>query len=356
MTGPISSVTIDFNPRVVRKIAIWSGSLLAFVGLLIVVPPLKTVMIILVIALFAAMLLNPIVDFFENRGIDRLLAVALVFAVLFLLFVLSIEFVVPIVSHEVEQMSSSLETQSSDQIIGKFQKSLGDAVPLLANPMIQTELKGQLDALLQKSLSLLIGLLSAVVNMVMLGFITFFFLKDGRRMKKAVVSWVPNRYFEMGLIIIHKTGVRLGRYLRGQLLVATIVGALSICALYLLGIRYYFFIGVIAGLANMIPYFGPLVGAIPAMVIALVDSGSIGPVVAVAVAFASIQLFENIFVSPFIVSKSVEVHPLTVIIVILIGGQLLGIFGMLMAVPVASIIKVTAKELYWGFKNYRILA
>ncbi|MFQ6114113.1 MAG: AI-2E family transporter, partial [bacterium] len=62
----------------------------------------------------------------------------------------------------------------------------------------------------------------------------------------------------------------------------------------------------------------------------------------------------NIFVSPFIVSKSVELHPLTIIIMILIGGQLLGIFGMLLAVPVASIIKVTAQELYWGLKNYRI--
>jgi predicted PurR-regulated permease PerM len=121
-----------------------------------------------------------------------------------------------------------------------------------------------------------------------------------------------------------------------------------------LGIRYYFFIGVMAGLANMIPYFGPLVGAIPAMIIALWDFGAIGPVAAVAVAFASIQLFENIFISPFIVSKSVELHPLTVIIVILIGGQLVGIFGMLMAVPIASIIKVTAKELYWGVRNYRI--
>ncbi len=354
MTTPISSLTIQFKPKAIRKIAIWAGALLAFVGLLVILPPLKSVLIILVIALFAAMLLNPVVDFFENRGINRLLAVVLVFTVIVFLIAVGIEFLAPVVSHEVEQMSAALQGQSSDQMIGKFQKSLAKAIPLLANPMFQNELKGQLDALLQKSLSLLLGMLSAVVDMVMLGFITFFFLKDGRRMKKAVVSWVPNRYFEMALIILHKTAQRLGSYLRGQLLVAAIVGALSITALYLLGIRYYFFIGVMAGMANMIPYFGPLVGAIPAMIIALWDSGAIGPVAAVAVAFASIQLFENIFISPFIVSKSVELHPLTVIIVILIGGQLLGIFGMLMAVPIASIIKVTAKELYWGFKNYRI--
>ena len=85
------------------------------------------------------------------------------------------------------------------------------------------------------------------------------------------------------------------------------------------------------------------------------NDGSLEIVAVVAVAFATIQLFENIFVSPFIVSKSVELHPMTVIIVILIGGQLVGIFGMLLAVPTASIIKVTARELHWGLKNYRIL-
>lgn len=354
MTGPISSLTIQFNPKAMRKIAIFVGVLLAFAGLLIILPPLKSVMIILVIALFTSMLLNPIVDFFENRGIERLLAVILLFTAIIFLIVLGIEFLAPVVSHEVDQMSAALQTQSSDDLIQKFQQSLGKAIPLLSNPMIQAEIKGQLDALLQKSLTMLIGMLSGVVNMVMLGFITFFFLKDGRRMKKTVVSWVPNRYFEMALIILHKTAQRLGSYLRGQLVVAAIVGALSIIALYLLNIRYFFFIGVMAGLANMIPYFGPLVGAIPAMIIALLDNGSIGPVAAVAVAFASIQLFENVLVSPFIVSKSVELHPLTVIVVILIGGQLLGIFGMLMAVPIASIIKVSAKELYWGVRNYRI--
>lgn len=356
MTSPITSLTVNYTPKAVKKIAIWSGALLLFVALLIILPPLKSVVISLIIALFATMLLNPVVDFFENRGIDRLLAVVLVFMASIFLMVIAVKFFAPVVSHEIEQMSAGLQNQSPEEMALKFQERLGKAMPLMRNPLIQAKIKEQLDALLQKSLSLTIQMFSAVMDMVMLGFITFFFLKDGRRMKKAVVRWVPNRYFEMALIILHKTEQQLGKYLRGQLLVAIIVGALSVAALYLLHIRYYFFIGTMAGLANMIPYFGPVVGAVPAMIIALMDYGSFGPVAAVAVAFASIQLFENIFISPFIVSRSVELHPLSVIIVILIGGQLLGIFGMLLAVPVACILKVTIKELYWGFKNYRIFA
>ncbi|MFQ5753452.1 MAG: AI-2E family transporter, partial [bacterium] len=275
-------------------------------------------------------------------------------AVMIIIGVMGFEFLAPVVSNEIQQINTGIQNQASGQTIRQLQEKLGDKIPLLANLMVQEELNKQIDALLKKSFSMVVNVLSAVVGLVMMVFITFFFLKDGRRMKKTVVSWVPNRYFEMALIILHKISTQLGRYIRGQLLVAAIVGTLSIMALYLLDIRYYFFIGAMAGLANMIPYFGPLVGAIPAVIIALIDTGSFGAVAAVAVAFASIQLFENIFVSPFIVSKSVELHPLTIIIAILIGGQLMGIFGMLLAVPAASIIKVTAQELIWGFKNYRI--
>jgi predicted PurR-regulated permease PerM len=239
--------------------------------------------------------------------------------------------------------------------LDKIQEKLGESIPLLANPALQDEIRAEVDAIVKRSFSMVVSFLSAIVSIVMLAFITFFFLKDGRTMKKAIISWMPNRYFEMTLIIVHKINTQLGRYLRGQLFVASIVGAMSIFALYLLDIRYYFFIGAIAGIANMIPYFGPIVGAVPAIVIALIDTGSLGAVASVAVAFACVQLIENVAVSPFVVSKSVELHPLTIIIVILVGGQLLGIFGMLLAVPAASIIKVTSQEIAWGIRNYRVL-
>ncbi len=329
--------------------------LAAFVSLLWLLPALRSVINLVIFALFLAFLLDPIVNFLENRGVDRLVAVVFVFLLIVFLAVLGVRFLTPVITNEIHQMSQGLENQSSVDVIRLIEERLGDTVPILTNPRLQAELRDALDGLLARSMSILLSLLSGMVSLVMVAFITFFFLKDGRRMKKAVVSWVPNRYFEMALIILHKTSTQLGRYLRGQLFVASIVGALSVTALYLLNVRYYFFIGTMAGLANMIPYFGPLVGAIPAILIAFIDTGSMGAVAAVAVAFASIQLFENVFVSPFVVSKSVELHPLTIIIAILVGGQLAGIVGMLLAVPTASIIKVAVRELMWGLKNYRIL-
>lgn len=354
MAEAIRNYTIKIRPRNVKRIIAWAVVLFAFVTLLRFVPAIQSVLTLITVALFLAFLLDPIVTFLENHGIKRLLAAVLVFAVIVFLAIVGFKFLTPKVTKEIHQISVGLNEQSGADILQMLRDKLGDDVPILSNPMVQQEIKTKVDDIMRKSFSMVVNVLSAVVSTVMLAFITFFFLKDGRRMKKAVVSWVPNRYFEMTLIILHKTSSQLGRYIRGQLLVAFIVGALSIFALTLLEVRYAFFIGAIAGLANMIPYFGPIAGAVPAVIIVLIDTGSMGAVAAVAVAFASIQLFENVFVSPVIVSRSVSLHPLTIIIVILVGGQLMGIFGMLLAVPTASIIKVTAQELAWGFRNYRI--
>ncbi len=349
-------LSVRFNPGTIRKTLSVLALILGFAALLILIPLLQSVFTILIIAFFLALILNPIVNFLENRGIARLLASVLVFAMILFLGGVGFKFLAPRITKEIKQLSSGVDEQSPGETLQKLQENLGNKIPFLSNPMIQKALKTKIDGLLKKTFSLVVNILSAVVSIIMLAFITFFLLKDGRRMMKTVVSWVPNRYFEMTLIILHKTGTQLGRYIRAQLLVASIVGSLSILALYLLEIKYAFFIGAMAGLANMIPYFGPIVGAVPAIIMALIhNDGSLEIVAVVAVAFATIQLFENIFVSPFIVSKSVELHPMTVIIVILIGGQLVGIFGMLLAVPTASIIKVTARELHWGLKNYRIL-
>jgi len=332
----------------------WTVLGVALIALLSLLPMLQSVLTLLIFAVFLAFVLDPIVSFMENRGVNRVLAAALVFITIGLLVSVSLKILAPVISTEVSQLSAGMQDPSSGGLWDKLKEKLGDDFPLLTNPMVDREVRAKLDQIAAKSFSTVVGIVPAIVSFVMLAFMTFFFLIDGRGMKKTVVSWVPNRYFEMSLNILHKMSKQLGRYIRGQLLVALIVGALSILALQLLQVRYAFFIGATAGFANMIPYFGPIVGAVPAMVIAFMDTGSFGAVAGVAVAFASIQLFENVFVSPFIVSKSVSLHPLTIIVVILTGGQLMGILGMLFAVPAASIFKVTAQELSWGIKHYRI--
>ncbi len=333
--------------------AVGAALLFLFLGVISLLPTLRSVLLIIVMAMFLSILLTPFVNFCEYRGVNRALASVLVFAVIIFLASMGFKLLAPVVSQQVKELSSGLNDQSPAQVMQLVREKIGDNIPVLSNPSVQAEIEKKVGEILKHSFTVVADVLSAVMSTIMIAFMTFFFLKDGRRIKKALIGWVPNRYFEVALMLQHKIVTQLGRYIRGQLLVAFIVGALSTLALYFLGVRYYFFIGAMAGLANMIPYFGPIVGALPAVVIAFLDTGEVGLVAAVIVAFASIQLIENVVVSPVIVAKSVELHPLVIIVVILIGGQLMGVFGMLLAVPAASIVKVTACELAWAMKHYR---
>jgi predicted PurR-regulated permease PerM len=110
-----------------------------------------------------------------------------------------------------------------------------------------------------------------------------------------------------------------------------------------------------AGLANLIPYIGPVAGAIPAILITLVQGGDNMMIIKIIIAFSIVQFIDNFLVQPLVLSKTVNLHPLIIVFVVIIGGQFFGLLGMLLAVPVAGIIKVTSRELYIGIKKFHIL-
>jgi predicted PurR-regulated permease PerM len=199
-------------------------------------------------------------------------------------------------------------------------------------------------------------MVSALGHMIIIPFIVFFFLKESRELKKLIVQAMPNRWFEMALSLIHKISLQLGRFIRGQLLDSAIVGLMITIALLILDLRYAIFIGILAGLANMIPYLGPIVGGIPAVLVSVMDNGDFSGVPSIILAFALIKIIDDVIVQPLVVSKSVELHPVLVILAIVAGGNLGGVFGMIIAVPLTSIVKVTISILYWGFTHYYIFS
>ena len=134
-----------------------------------------------------------------------------------------------------------------------------------------------------------------------------------------------------------------------------IIGLLSTIALWILDVPYYMLIGLFAGLANMIPYVGPMAGAVTAALVVLFSAGSSQQILLVVVAFLTVQLLDNVLVQPLVVAKSVDLHPLIIIFAVIIGGQFFGILGMLLAVPTAGIIKVLGSEFYSGARKYNIL-
>lgn len=217
----------------------------------------------------------------------------------------------------------------------------------------QTYGRQLIDVMLGGTAELLSGVVSGIMLIAIVPFVAFFYLKEGRRITHGLVELVPNEYFEMTLNLLHSINNAIGGYIRGQLLAVGIVALLSVTGLALLEMPYALPVGVVAGLANMIPYLGPLIGIISASIVALATTSGTAIVTKVILLFLVIQVIDNILIQPIVIAKSVDLHPLIVMVVVMIGSDLWGIVGMLIAVPATGILKVSVQTIYEGLKGYR---
>jgi predicted PurR-regulated permease PerM len=196
---------------------------------------------------------------------------------------------------------------------------------------------------------------SFLVNLLLVPFIAYFMVRDGKALKRNLVEMVPNRYFEMALMIFNRADQQIGGYLRGRLIECILVGMTqAVC----MGIASLFvpqpqilLIATVCGITNMIPYLGPVMGTIFGALLYLGSGLPISSVYGLIAAAAGAHVIDNIFIAPAVLSQNVDLHPLTVALVLVIGGELLGTVGLLIAIPVASTIKVIAQEFY---ANYRL--
>ena len=208
-----------------------------------------------------------------------------------------------------------------------------------------------------KQIPRLIGqVLSGVTYVIIVPLVLFFFLGEGRAIKRTLIELVPNRYFELVLNLVYRIEVQLGGYVRGMVLSVTIVSLLSISLLYLIGLEHFLVIGLFAGLTNVIPYLGPVVGIVAGIIAAVLQYSALsaGVIVPVVIVFVIVQIIDNVFIAPVVVARSVNLHPLLVIFAVLVGSQLFGAVGMLLAVPATAVIKVSAQTIYEAWKSYSV--
>jgi len=235
-----------------------------------------------------------------------------------------------------------------------LQSWLGDEFDLVA--LVKEQGDTLIDTLLGSTTVFLGGVVSGLTFVVIVPFVAFFFLKEGRHITRGIIELVPNAYFELCLNVLHQINGQIGGYIRGQILATSVVATLAVSALYIIDLKYALPIGLLAGVANMIPFLGPLIGIISASIVALATGGEFAMALVgkVVIIFLVIQLIDNIAIQPTVVAKSVEMHPLMVLFVVMVGSQLMGIVGMLVAVPLTGIIKVSAHTIYTGIRGYKL--
>lgn len=353
-------ININLNKEFFVRLSKWFIILLIFGLIMVFLLTIKILMITLVVSILLAFFLDPMVRIMEVYNINRICAIIVTFIIIIAAAALGITFVMPLFSTEIQSISANLQLKHPSALTDEVKTTIEKNFPFMKQSGLSNELAVYLHYILEDLIKESIDILSEFVHVISMAFtvpvFTFFLLKDGQRIKKALVKLVPNRYFEMALILIHKICQQLGVYIRGQLLDAFIIGILSSLTLYLLNVRYAFLIGTFAGCANIIPHFGPIVGAIPAIFITLMETGSFTLALLISVSFITIQLLDYLFISHIVVFKHIHLHPIVVFIVVFIGGYLMGAIGMVVAALLTGILKVTIAELTWGFKHYRMFA
>lgn len=330
--------------------------LAALSGALIFLISVGDLVKLIVIAALLAYIIDPLANLFESRGMSRTSATVVIFSAISLIIAVSLSVFLPILFQEVMAIQSGLDSGETSAVISRIESSIKANLGFMGVKDIDLAEK------LHKTMvyigdwifNHILDVVSLVIHLVVTPFIIFFLLKDGRKIKRQFISMVPNRYFEFSLNLLYKMDMQLGNYLRGQFLDACVVGILSVFALWLLGVKYFLIIGVFAGLANLIPYLGPVAGVTPAVLITILDSGDMTLAFYIIIAFALIKLVDDALVQPLIVGRSVKMHPLLVLLAIIVGGKFFGVLGMILSVPVAGFIKVLIQESVANFRRYRL--
>jgi predicted PurR-regulated permease PerM len=307
----------------------------------------------IVIALILAYLFNPLVTVLEKRGIGRTLAIALVFcAVLALLAAISTFFVVSI-QGEFQDVRINLP-EYANRIYGYIPQWLKVWFGIETQAKLYQQINAALETLrgasadifkeafifLKKAFASTLSFILALLGYVLTPIYLYYFLKDLPQMKRALRDMTPERFRQRSLEKFEEIHEILSAFVRGQLSVCAILAVLYSIGLYFIGIDMAIATGTLAGITFIIPYFGTILGIVFSMTLALLKFHDLLHPLLCLGWFGIVQGVEGGIITPRIVGEKVGLHPIVTILALLIGGQLFGILGMLLAVPVTAVLKV----------------
>jgi predicted PurR-regulated permease PerM len=300
--------------------------------------------LLLLLSATLAYLLNPIVKIAESALIKRHIAVTVIYLTMGFGVLSAGYFLFPRLSAEVENLSGSLPSlgERLDQAIDAVQLEIVARYPVANRLLTSREFRYEkLNGFIEqqtKNLPALVGqLASLILASVLIPFFSYFFLRDGQNILQSVLDRVPANYIETSVAIWREIDRIVGHYLRGVALEGVTLGTIAGLGLWMLGVNYPLLLGTISGVANVVPYFGPILGGGSAVLVALVQFKSLAPIAKILVLYLFLKLLDIFAIQPLAVGRGKELHPVLLIASIIIGGHALGIVGMLIAVPTFTV-------------------
>lgn len=327
--------------------------LIAFLGTLCVgayiLLTVNNLLISVVLAVIVSYILTPIVSSLEGTGFSRLVATSIVFVVFTFFFGALIWALSPFLARQFVSLQAELPSYIDGTV--KLFSEWREVSLTLSGGLFEVDLRDRVRDLLTRQSALIVervpGFLTSSASIILLSpFIGFFLIKDGKTLSRSLLNLVPNHIFELTLNLLHQINEQIGHYIRARILEALIVGLVVLAGLWAINTPYAVLLAAFAAITNLIPYIGPVVGAIPAIIISMINGEPTFYILAVIGVYALAQIIDMFFIIPLVVAKIVDLHPVTVVLVVIIGAQAMGVLGMIISIPVASAVKVTFISVY----------
>jgi predicted PurR-regulated permease PerM len=304
---------------------------------------------------FITYLLHPFVEKLHKKGLHRGIAIIIIYLAFFGGICYGVYLGVPLLIEQIKDLSDHLPEFATQY--RNWVDNLHDSTSRWPDG-IQVQIDERIDSFeiwlthyLEKIINNLMKFINFIFVLAVIPLISFYFLKDIDSVKKAAWYLTPRKWRKQAISFLKDVDESIGGYIRGQLLVCFLIGSISTIAFWLLHINYPILLGLIIGITNIIPYFGPIIGAIPASIIAATIS--VKYLLFVVIIMFVLQFLEGNVLSPLIVGKSLHLHPLFIILALIVGGEIGGVLGLILAVPVLAIIKVAIIHARYHFVTNR---
>ncbi|MDD4974493.1 MAG: AI-2E family transporter [Bacteriovorax sp.] len=311
---------------------------------------LPRISIPLSLAYILSLALTPIVSSLMALRLSKTMATVFIFISLAILIGWPMVKIIPILSSETQNIQNIIP-KIEQYVIQQFQ-FVREFVKLKTGHEIGDAYVYQgLQELQSWSTAFVVRIPNYLANLMewifLVPFFTFFIIRDSDSFKKTLLSFTPNMIFERFYYVMHVFNRQLGNYFFAKFVEAVIVGGIITTGLLMMDIKYAVILGFIAGLTNIVPYVGPFLGIIPAIVLGMLEYGMTSTTMgAILMLYAIANVVDIFFVFPFLVSKIVNLHPMIVAVSVIVGSHYMGITGMVISIPVVAAIKLIITEIY----------
>ncbi|RWZ52357.1 AI-2E family transporter [Halobacillus fulvus] len=318
----------------------------------------KTVALPLILSIVVYYLLRPIIKLMESWRIKRIYGILITLLMVVGLITLLIVLIIPFLERQFISLAQELPKylrdllNSTDQwlrnsIFGDYYSNLFedvdgiiDQVPDLSTYAMQT---------VEGITTVITTVTNVVIAIVTLPFILFYLLKDGHKLPHHIGKMFPPKVRPEVMSVFKDIDHQLSAYIQGQIIVSFCIGVMMYIGFVIIGLDYALLLAAIASVTSVVPYLGPMIAITPALIISIVTSPFM--VVKLAFVWTVVQLLEGKFISPQIMGKSLRVHPVTIIFVLLTAGHLFGVIGIILAIPGYAILKVMVSHLFHWFQR-----